>query len=223
MSSRIGGIEMKTGLLFDLDGTLLNTLEDLRDATNYALSVYGYPQRTLEEIRKVLGNGAANQIRKSLPEGTPEETVQKVLATYKAYYDAHCQIQTAPYKGIPEALAVLKKDYPIAIVSNKPDTAVKTLCAQYFGDIYALGESADCPRKPAPDMVRKGMEAIGVETCIYIGDSEVDILTAANAEVPCVSVLWGFRDREMLETSGGRYFCETPDDLPKVVAQAEGK
>lgn len=214
---------MKTGLLFDLDGTLLNTLEDLRDATNYALGVYGYPQRTLEEIRTVVGNGAANQIRKSLPEGTAEETVQTVLATYKAYYDTHCQIKTAPYEGVLEMLETLKKDYPIAIVSNKPDTAVKTLCAQYFGDLYALGESADCPRKPAPDMVKKGMAAIGAESCIYIGDSEVDILTACNAGVPCVSVLWGFRNRVLLEQSGGQHFCETPGELPKVIAGIEGK
>lgn len=214
---------MKTGLLFDLDGTLLNTLEDLRDATNYALGVYGYPQRTLEEIRTVVGNGAANQIRKSLPEGTAEETVQTVLATYKAYYDTHCQMKTAPYEGVLEMLETLKKDYPIAIVSNKPDTAVKTLCAQYFGDLYALGESADCPRKPAPDMVKKGMAAIGAESCIYIGDSEVDILTACNAGVPCVSVLWGFRDRALLEQSGGQHFCETPGELPKVIAGIEGK
>ena len=214
---------MKTGLLFDLDGTLLNTLEDLRDATNYALGAYGYPQRTLEEIRRVVGNGAANQIRKSLPEGTTEETVQTVLATYKAYYDTHCQIKTAPYEGTLEMLKALKKDHPIAIVSNKPDTAVKTLCAQYFGDLYALGESADCPRKPAPDMVKKGMAAIGVETCIYIGDSEVDILTARNAGVPCVSVLWGFRDQALLELSGGQHFCKTPEELPRVIAQVEGK
>lgn len=213
---------MKLGLLFDLDGTLLNTLEDLWDATNYALGSYGYPRRTIEEIRAVVGNGAANQIRKSLPEGTDEETVQTVLAAYKAYYNTHCQIKTAPYAGVLQMLERLEKDYPIAVVSNKPDSAVKTLCAHYFGELYALGESADCPRKPAPDMVKKGMAAIGVESCIYIGDSEVDILTARNAGVPCISVLWGFRDRAMLEQSGGQYFCQTPEELPQVLAQLKG-
>ena len=212
-----------TGLLFDLDGTLLKTMEDLKDATNYALRLYGFPEKTLEEIRKVVGNGAANQLRKSLPAGTPEETVQTVLKTYKDYYAAHCQIKTAPYEGILEATECLKKTYPVAIVSNKPDVAVKTLCAQYFGDTYALGESADCPRKPAPDMVKKGMEAIGAESCIYIGDSEVDILTAKNAGLPCLSVLWGFRDRELLEANGGQWFCEKPEELPRVLSRMIGE
>lgn len=211
------------GLLFDLDGTLLNTLEDLKDATNYALSLYGFPQRTLEQIQKVVGNGAENQIRKSLPEGTENALVQSVLKTYKDYYNTHCQIKTAPYEGVLEALEILKKDYAIAIVSNKPDAAVKTLCAQYFGNTYALGESSDCPRKPAPDMVKKGMQAIGAEKCIYIGDSEVDILTAKNAGVPCLSVLWGFRDREMLEENGGVWFCENPDALPEVICRIAGE
>ena len=211
------------GLLFDLDGTLLNTLEDLKDATNYALRLYGFPEKTLEEIRKVVGNGALNQIRKSLPEETGEETVQTVLKTYKAYYDTHCQIKTAPYTGVLSALEALRKDYPLAIVSNKPDTAVKTLCAQYFGDTYALGESPDCPRKPAADMVNKGMHAIGADQCIYIGDSEVDILTAQNAGVPCLSVLWGFRDRKMLEENGGTCFCERPEQLPQVIREMIGE
>ena len=212
-----------TGLLFDLDGTLLNTLEDLKNATNHSLQKFGYPERTLEQIRQVVGNGAENQIRKSLPEGTDSETVLKILADYKAYYNTHCQIATAPYRGIPEALEILKKEYPIAIVSNKPDTAVKTLCAQYFGDTYALGESADCPRKPAPQMVKKGMEAIGVDRCIYVGDSEVDVRTAKNAGVPCLSVLWGFRDREMLEENGAEHFCETPAQLPQVLFEMIGE
>ena len=211
------------GLLFDLDGTLLNTLEDLMDATNYALRYYGFPGRSLEQIRRAVGNGAANQIRKSLPEGTKEDLVQQILTTYKAYYDTHCQIKTAPYAGILQALEILKKEYPIAIVSNKPDTAVKTLCRQYFDGIYALGESADCPRKPAPDMVKKGLSAIGADTCIYIGDSEVDILTAKNAGVPCLSVLWGFRDRTLLQEKGGSRFCETPEDLPRVIGLMIGE
>ena len=211
------------GLLFDLDGTLLNTLEDLKDATNYALQLYGYPEKSLEEIRRVVGNGAANQIRKSLPEGTAEERVQTVLKTYKDYYAAHCQIKTAPYAGVLEAMEALKKEYPVAIVSNKPYGAVKTLCRQYFGDTFALGESADCPRKPAPDMVKKGMAAIGADRCIYIGDSEVDILTAKNAGVPCLSVLWGFRDREMLEENGGRWFCGDPSELPEILRQMTGE
>ena len=209
-----------TGVIFDLDGTLLDTLEDLLDATNYALNVYGFPERTLEEMRRFVGNGALNQIRLSLPQGTGEEMVQRVLDIYRPYYARHCQIKTKHYEGIPQALAEIGKKYPIAIVSNKPDIAVKPLCQQYFPGIYALGETAGVPRKPAADMVYKAMEAIGVETCVYVGDSEVDVLTAKNAGVPCVSVLWGFRDREDMETVGGAYFCETAGQLVQRIEEA---
>ena len=208
---------MKTGILFDLDGTLLDTLEDLLDATNYALRAYGFPERTLPELRRFVGNGALNQIRLSLPEDTAPETVQQVLETYRPYYAEHCQIKTRPYEGIPEALAALSGKYPIAIVSNKPDMAVKPLCARYFPGTYALGETAGVPRKPAPDMVYKAMEAIGVERCIYVGDSEVDVLTAKNAGVPCVSVLWGFRDKADMEAAGGMHFCEAPAQLVQMI------
>ena len=204
---------MKTGILFDLDGTLLNTLEDLLDATNFALARCGYPPRTLRERRRFVGNGAENQIRMSLPEGASPEEVQRVLKIYKPYYTEHCQVKTRPYDGILEALAVLKEKYPIAVVSNKPDAAVKALCAELFPCIFALGEAPDCPRKPAPDMVFKACRAIGADTCVYVGDSEVDVRTAKNAGVPCLSVLWGFRDREEIEAAGGEHFCEKPIDL----------
>ena len=204
---------MKTGILFDLDGTLLNTLEDLLDATNFALARCGYPPRTLRELRRFVGNGAENQIRMSLPEGASPEEVQRVLKIYKPYYTEHCQVKTRPYDGILEALAVLKEKYPIAVVSNKPDAAVKALCAELFPGIFALGEAPDCPRKPAPDMVFKACRAIGADTCVYVGDSEVDVRTAKNAGVPCLSVLWGFRDREEIEAAGGEHFCEKTIDL----------
>jgi len=210
---------MKTGLLFDLDGTLLDTLEDLLDATNYALESCGHPKRTMPQLRAVVGNGAANQIRKSLPDGIPEDEVQRVLAVYKPYYTDHCQIKTKPYDGIAQSLRELAERYPIAIVSNKPDSAVKALCADWFPGIYALGERADCPRKPAPDMVYRAMAAIGAERCIYIGDSEVDILTAKNAGVPCLSVLWGFRDREVLTATGGEYFCTDPEEMTQKIEE----
>ena len=209
---------MKTGILFDLDGTLLDTLEDLLDATNHALAAHGFPPRSRAQLRRFVGNGAYNQIRLSLGEGN-EAHIQAVLDTYKPYYTDHCRLQTRPYDGIPEALAALKEKYPIAIVSNKPDGAVKALCADFFPGIYALGETPDCPRKPEPDMVCKAMGAIGVERCVYVGDSEVDVLTARNAKVPCLSVLWGFRDREDLEAAGAAYFCETPGDLMKQIEE----
>ena len=210
---------MKTGILFDLDGTLLNTLEDLLDATNYALEVCGYPKRTLPELRRFVGNGAENQIRMSLPEGASPEEVQRVLKIYKPYYTDHCQVKTRPYDGIWESLAILKEEYPIAVVSNKPDAAVKTLCGQMFPGIFALGEAPDCPRKPAPDMVHKACRAIGVDTCVYVGDSEVDVRTAKNAGVPCLSVLWGFRDRDDIEAAGGQYFCESPAQLTEKIEE----
>ena len=206
-----------TGILFDLDGTLLNTLEDLLDATNYALKVHGFPSRTLPELRRFVGNGAYNQMRLSVPEGTPPEKIQQVLDTYKPYYTAHCQHKTRPYDGIPEALAILKEKYPLAIVSNKPDAAVKALCADYFPGIYALGETADCPRKPAPDMVFRAMAAIGCDTCIYVGDSEVDAATAKNADVPCLAVTWGFRDREDLLEAGAVLFCDNTNELASCI------
>ncbi len=212
---------MKTGILFDLDGTLLDTLEDLLSATNYALSVHGYPPRTLRSLRRFVGNGAYNQMRLSVPEGTSPEKIQQVLDTYKPYYTAHCQIKTKPYAGILEALEILGRQYPLAIVSNKPDTAVKELCARYFPGMFALGESPECPRKPAADMVYKAMEAIGVVRCIYVGDSEVDILTAKNAGVPCVSVLWGFRDRE--DMPGADYYCEAVAELPQIIENLVGE
>ena len=204
---------MKTGILFDLDGTLLNSLEDLTDATNYTLRYFGCPERTIEEIRNFVGNGARRLIELALPGKENDPPVDEVLAFYQEYYAAHAQIKTRPYDGILEALRQLEKKYPIGIVSNKPDKAVKILCSQYFGTIYARGESADCPRKPAPDMIRKGMAEIGVDRCIYVGDSEVDVITAHNADVPCLSVLWGFRNKEDMVKVGGKYFCDDPKSL----------
>lgn len=209
---------MSIGFLFDLDGTLLNTLEDLADGTNHALAFFGYPRRTLEEVRRFVGNGAANLIAQAVPAGRDPAPV---LKAFQAYYPTHCRIKTAPYPGVLEALAELRKKYPIAIVSNKPDAAVKPLCAHYFPGIFALGETTGCPRKPDPAMVRKAMEAIGVTDCVYVGDSEVDVLTAKNAGVPCLSVLWGFRDREQI---GGSRYCETVDRLvPMLEEMACGK
>ncbi len=199
-----------TGVIFDLDGTLLDTLEDLKDAVNHVLGQFGYPQRTMEEIRRFVGNGAKVLIQRSVPEGADPEPV---FAAFREFYDTHCRIKTKPYEGIMDTLERLRGEYPIAVVSNKPDSAVKSLCADYFPGVYALGESSDCPRKPAPDMVWKAMKTIGVEHCVYVGDSEVDVATAKNAGVPCLSVLWGFRDREELEQAGATHFCSHPAQI----------
>ena len=140
--------------------------------------------------------------------------------TFSENISEHSQIKTRPYDGILEALEEIKKEFPIAVVSNKPDRATKPLCKKYFGeDVFALGESEACPRKPAPDMVWQGMKAIGVKRCIYVGDSEVDVITAKNAGVKCLSVLWGFRDRKTIQEAGGEYFCENPRDMLKILKE----
>ena len=206
---------MKIGILWDLDGTLLDTMEDLADAVNHALHRFGYPVRSLEEIRRFVGGGAKCLILQAAPEGVDIRPVQNA---FWDYYSVHCQDKTKPYPGILQVLDALKH-YPMAIVSNKPDDAVKPLCARHFPGIYALGERSDCPKKPAPDMVRKAMADIGVETCIYVGDSEVDVLTAKNVGVPCQSVLWGFRDRKEIEEAGGTHFCDHPGKLPEMLEE----
>ena len=200
-----------TAVIFDLDGTLLDTLGDLTDAVNVSLTAFGYPLRSLEEVRQFVGNGAARLLELAVPEGADPAPV---LEYFRGYYDAHCRIKTGPYPGIPEALSQIGEEYPLAIVSNKPDSAVKALCADYFPGIFALGEHPGCPRKPAADMVLKAMEAIGATDCVYVGDSEVDVATAKNADAPCLSVLWGFRDREILEQAGATDFCAIPAQLP---------
>ena len=211
---------MRIGILWDLDGTLLDTLQDLADGTNHALRQFGYPERTVEEVRRFVGNGAQRLIEQAVPEGAD---VAEVLEAFYAYYNAHCRVKTKPYDGILDALAELERRFPMAVVSNKPDTAVKQLCAQYFSGLYARGESADCPRKPAPDMVFKAMDAVGVETCIYVGDSEVDVATARNAGVPCLSVLWGFRDRRTLLNAGADHFCAACEELPGIISKMAGE
>ena len=203
-----------TGILFDLDGTLLDTLQDLADSVNHVLREFGYPERTVEEIRRFVGNGVSVLIDKAVPAGADPEPV---LAAFRTYYQAHCRVKTGPYPGILAALEQLKEQYPIAVVSNKPDAAVKALCADYFPGVFALGESPACPRKPAPDMVYGAMAAIGVDHCVYVGDSEVDVETAKNAGVPCLSVTWGFRDEVEIRRAGGVYFCDDPAKLARSI------
>ncbi len=211
---------MKIGILFDLDGTLVDTLGDLHAAVNFSLSQFGYPGREMWEIRNFLGNGMRNLIKRALPEGTAEETVDKVLAVYQPYYDSHNLILTRPYDGILPVLDSLKAKYPIGVVSNKQDTAVKPMCAQFFGpELYALGEIPGCPRKPAPDMLQKAMGALGIDSAVYVGNSEVDLQVAANAGLPCLLVTWGFRDKEVLEKAGGKHFCHTPEKLKEALEE----
>lgn len=205
---------MEIAMIFDLDGTLLDTLEDLHDAVNYALAQFGYPERTLEEVRQFVGEGAGKLMERAVPKGADPAPV---LSTFRTYYAAHTQVKTKPYPGIPQALEELGRKYPLAVVSNKPDEAVKILGKVYFPNLYARGEAPDCPRKPNAAMVHKTMEALGVQGCIYIGDSQVDVETAKNAGVPCLSVTWGFRDLDCLRSAGADHFCHAPEDLPRML------
>jgi len=205
---------MKTAVLFDLDGTLLDTLEDLTDSVNASLAQFGYPPRTPQEIRSFLGCGAENLVMRSMPEGVDHK---EVFAFYQSWYPAHSRIKTKPYAGILEAVAEIAKTHPVAVVSNKPDLSVKLLCEEMFPGVYALGQTSDCPHKPAPDMLYKTLKHLGADTCIYVGDTEIDIETAKNAGVPCVTVTWGFRDEDVLLAHGANYLCHTPADLPEII------
>ena len=208
---------MKLGILFDLDGTLLDTLEDLYISINYVLDKLGYPARSRAEVRHFVGNGAYRLMEQAIPAGAD---VNEALEEFLIHYNSTCNDGfTAPYPGVPEMLAQLQKTYPVAVVSNKPDAAVKSLCEKYFPGIPALGVTDEIPRKPAPDMVYKTMEVLGVDRCIYVGDSEVDVLTAKNANVPCLSVLWGFRDKEEIEEIGGNIFCTEVSQVPAAIAE----
>jgi len=209
-----------SAFLFDLDGTLLNTLEDLAAATNYALTQMGWPARTVEEVRQFVGNGVKLLIDRAAPaDSTPEER-EACLAFFKARYAAHMDDATAPYPGIPEALASLReRGCKLAVCSNKFDAAVKGLARRYFPGLLdgAVGEleSAGIPKKPHPAMVDKLMEELGVkrEDCVYVGDSDVDIETAKNAGLPCLSVTWGFRDRAFLLSHGATTLVDKPEEL----------
>ncbi len=216
----------QTGIIWDLDGTLLDTLQDLMDATNYALRSFGCPERDLEEIRRFVGNGAGLLIQRALPGTDHDPDWKAVFDCFHEYYDKHCRIKTVPYEGIMELLAQLKNQgYPMAVVSNKPDSAVKILSADYFGDLFTVttGEVSGCPRKPAPDLVFRAADALGLtpKQCIYVGDSEVDVQTAKNADMRCISVLWGFRDEQFLKENGASCFCRKPEDFMGVLKEME--
>ena len=208
---------MTTAVLFDLDGTLLDTLGDLTDAVNYTLRHYGSPQHTERSLRYIIGNGTAHLLASAFGEHGKGLDMDAVLQFYRRYYDAHSIVRTCPYPGVCQAVAQLQNRYPVAIVSNKPHAVVMALRDRFFPGVYALGECADRPRKPAPDMVQKAMADLGADRCIYVGDTEIDVDTARNADVPCLTVLWGFRDKNQLEAAGARHFCENTADLAAAI------
>ncbi len=195
-------------VIFDLDGTLLDTLEDLANSTNFALKEMGYPQRSVSEVRNFVGNGVAKLIERAVPAGTSSEKTEETLAVFKTHYADHCEDHTSPYQGITELLdKLLSSGKTIAVVSNKIDSAVSVLCKKYFGDRFAVmvGDRDGIRKKPAPDSVFEVLNMLGLsrEDAIYVGDSEVDIETAKNAEMDCISVTWGFRDKALLMEKWG--------------------
>lgn len=218
-------------IIFDLDGTLLDTLEDLTDSVNYAMEQFDLPTHTLEAVRGFVGNGAPKLIERAIPQGMDNPSYEAVLSVFKEHYAKHCEDKTRPYKGVPELLALLQEQgYHLAVVSNKFDGAVKKLCKKYFGEsiVTAIGESDKVKRKPAPDTVYQALRELGCEAsqAVYVGDSEVDLQTAKNVPLPCVSVLWGFRTEEQLLCAGAKAdrIIKTPQELPSLLARlrAEG-
>lgn len=209
-------------VIFDLDGTLLNTLEDLADSVNYVLKEAGYPERTLDEVRHFVGNGIRKLIERSVPKGTSLTSIDQVHKHFIAYYGEHCMEKTRPYKGISELLKSLQKaGCKTAVVSNKADYAVQILCETYFKGLLdtALGEKTGIPKKPAPDSVLHVLQKLGTENsrAVYIGDSDVDILTARNCGMDEIIVSWGFRDTEFLKAQGAKTLVSSPEEILKIL------
>lgn len=213
-----------TTIIFDLDGTLLYTLDDLKNAVNYALVECGYPERSLEEVRRFVGNGVRKLVERAVPMGTSVDNIDKVFEVFKKYYDMHATDNTRLYEGINEALHTLKEQgYNLAIVSNKIQSAVDILHERFFKDTIkiSIGDREGQKRKPAPDSVLSVMEYFGLtkEETLYVGDSEVDVLTAKNAQVDCINVGWGFRDTSDLIAAGATVIVDTPQQLIEKLVQ----
>ena len=204
--------------IFDLDGTLLDTLGDLAASVNYALRKHGMPEHTLEDIRWFVGNGVRLLMERSVSGGSENPDFEEVFSTFRSHYMEHSLDTTCPYPGIMDMLAELRsRGKHIAVVSNKFYDATRELCRHFFGDYVevAIGERENIRRKPAPDTVVEALQQLGVtaDDAVYIGDSDVDIATAANSGLPCISVLWGFRDRDFLSEHGATTFIDSPSEL----------
>lgn len=214
-------------VIFDMDGTVLNTLEDLTVSVNYVLSKFNMPEHSEEEYRKFFGNGIKYALKCAVPEETPEEVIEEMLPIFREHYNEHCHDRTKPYDGIIELMSMLRANgYKMAIVSNKIDSAVKELNDRFFSEYVdvAIGEKPGIKRKPAPDTVLAALDELGSkkEAAVYIGDSEVDLQTALNSELPCISVLWGFRDKDFLISKGASVFAETPEEVYDILKKKIG-
>ena len=210
--------------IFDLDGTILNTIEDLADSLNYALAKNGYKERTVAETQSFVGNGLLMLVKRAIKPETSEEEAQKVLADLKAYYKIHCADKTKPYEGIPELLKDLKTaDYLLAVVSNKADYAVQILCEQYFPGMFdlAVGERENVRRKPAPDSVNAVLAEFELKKAdaVYIGDSDVDIETAENVGTDSMLVAWGFRGADFLREKGAKNIVFDTEELKRCLLE----
>lgn len=211
-------------IIFDLDGTLLNTLLDLVNSTNFALKSFNYPQRTISEIQNFVGNGVYKLIERAVPDDISDENIQKCIEIFKVHYKDNMYNKTSPYDGVIEMLYDLKqKGYILAVVSNKFDMAVKDLCIRYFKNMidFAVGENEKegIKKKPSPDTVFKVLEKYNYSSdqAVYVGDSEVDIQTAENSGIPCISVTWGFKDRKFLEENGAEYIAGKPEEIIEIL------
>ena len=209
---------MITTVVFDMDGTVLNTLDDLAASVNHVLTRFGMPVHCTEDFRRYFGNGIRYALKCAVPMGTDEATIDQMLPVFKEHYNAHCLDKTRPYDGIPELMRALRDHgFKLAIVSNKIDSAVKELNARFFSDYVAvaIGEREGIRRKPAPDTVVQALEELKTakHEAVYIGDSEVDLQTATNAGLPCISVLWGFREKDFLTEQGATIFASTPQEV----------
>ncbi len=218
--------EKNTGraVIFDLDGTLLNTLGDLTASVNFALAKGGFPARSESEVNSFIGNGVGELIRRALPCDADKATFDRTLALFKEYYREHANVHTCIYDGLTDTIKALRADgYKIAVVTNKVDFAAKSLCREYFGELVdiTIGDRDGVPRKPDPTSVFEAMRTIGCERAVYVGDSDVDIATAKNANIPCVSVTWGFRERTFLEACGGTVFADNAEALYRIIKGME--
>lgn len=204
--------------IFDMDGTILNTLEDLADSMNYALKIHGMPERTIDEVRKFVGNGIRKLVERAVPEDTPLADVDRVFETFTVYYKDHCAIKTRPYDGILEVLKQLKDmGVKMAVVSNKADFAVQSLCQDYFPGLFdfAVGDREGQRRKPAPDSVNAVLEKFAMDRkdAVYIGDSDVDFETSQNANMDVIMVGWGFRDEDFILSKGAKFVIHQPEEI----------
>ena len=204
--------------IFDLDGTLLYTLDDLTASTNHAMRKFGFAEHTKDEVRLMVGNGIRKLIERAIPEGVNNPQYEDTYSEFVSYYLKHDLDTTRPYPGVMQMLKTLKeRGKQLAVVSNKYCKATENLCRTFFAEYIsvAIGESSNIRKKPAPDTVLAAINKLGADkaTTVYIGDSEVDIATARNCGIPCVSVLWGFRDKDFLIQNGGTVFIEQPEQL----------